>query len=80
MTDRLRRRWWNHLRALAGGYFWLPCPECAEYFGGHELRLSDGPRVIRFGQPNRLLCPPCAKRQAAADFAEILRLTGGGGS
>lgn len=24
------------LRAYTGGYFWLPCPKCGEYFGGHE--------------------------------------------
>lgn len=23
-------------RATLGGYFWLPCPICGEYFGGFE--------------------------------------------
>lgn len=29
-------RWWHHLRAHLGGYFWLPCPACGRFFGGHE--------------------------------------------
>lgn len=23
------------------GYFWLPCPICGEYFGGHEWSCED---------------------------------------
>jgi hypothetical protein len=26
----------HRLYAAAGGWFWLPCPACAEHFGGHE--------------------------------------------
>lgn len=45
--SRTRRRMRRHrrarqLRAWVGGYFWLPCPMCGEYFGGNEgnSRLS----------------------------------------
>jgi hypothetical protein len=31
-----RWRWLNKLYASIFGYFWLPCPICGEYFGGHE--------------------------------------------
>jgi hypothetical protein len=34
---RLKKpRWIQHLYADLFGYFWLPCPLCGEYFGGHE--------------------------------------------
>lgn len=26
----------NKFYAWAFGYFWLPCPICGKYFGGHE--------------------------------------------
>ena len=26
----------EHLKAIVGGYFWLPCPNCGSMFGGHE--------------------------------------------
>lgn len=29
-------RWCHRLYARFFGYFWLPCPICKEYFGGHE--------------------------------------------
>ncbi len=28
----------EHLYANLNGYFWLPCPRCGRYFGGHEWR------------------------------------------
>lgn len=27
----------HRLYATTSGYFWLPCPRCAEPFGGHEI-------------------------------------------
>ena len=29
-------RFFNKIYAIIFGYFWLPCPICGEYFGGHE--------------------------------------------
>jgi hypothetical protein len=29
-------RWWHHLRAEFGGYFWSPCRVCGRMWGGHE--------------------------------------------
>lgn len=29
-------RWLNKWYANWFGYFWLPCPLCGEFFGGHE--------------------------------------------
>jgi len=40
-----RWRWINKVYARLFSYFWLPCPVCKEYFGGHEYGGS-----IREGQ------------------------------
>jgi len=32
----MRHRRWARLRAAFGGYFWKPCPNCQQMFGGHE--------------------------------------------
>jgi len=29
-------KWWRQARALVGGYFWLRCRGCGEWFGGYE--------------------------------------------
>lgn len=33
---RNRRVWVERIKALAGSYFWLPCPICGEFRGGQE--------------------------------------------
>jgi len=33
-------RYFNKLYANINGYFWLPCPVCGEYMGGHEWKLG----------------------------------------
>ena len=47
MTKEARRRWRlvNHLYAFTFGYFWLPCPLCGEYFGGHEWEAGAGESI-----------------------------------
>ena len=35
-----RPRWWAHLRADVGGYFWLPCDACGRYSGGQEWKQN----------------------------------------
>lgn len=36
MPKKLRFRKFNKFYAWLFGYFWLPCPLCGKYFGGHE--------------------------------------------
>ena len=36
MLGGINMRLLNKLYAFIFGYFWLPCPICSEYFGGHE--------------------------------------------
>lgn len=31
------KRFLNRIYARLHGYFWLPCPNCGRYFGGHEI-------------------------------------------
>ena len=33
-------RFLNRIYAALFGYFWLPCPICGEYFGGHEWKAD----------------------------------------
>lgn len=50
---RIRRR----LRALLGGYFWLPCPLCGTRFGGHEW--IGNVCLPETESSNRAICPAC---------------------
>lgn len=62
----------RHLRALAGRYFWLPCPLCGEYFGGNEwehdasMYLGDGS-----GCGVCAKCGPRARTLSEADAGAI---------
>ena len=48
--------------AQANGYYWLPCPTCGRYFGGHEITDS----VLDEHQPDdgwersHAVCPVCS--------------------
>lgn len=42
--------------ANAHGYFWMPCPRCGQYFGGHEW----GGEAVRFADLSGIgCCPRC---------------------
>lgn len=47
-------RWLHRLYAFVNGYFWLPCPSCGRYFGGHER----GGGTLG----NKGTCPLCPRR------------------
>jgi hypothetical protein len=49
----------HELYAAINGFFWLPCPQCGQHFGGHEQPQGS---VRIEGQPNasRSTCPDCA--------------------
>lgn len=55
-------RFLHRCYAFLMSYFWLPCPLCKEYFGGHEVThwrsISD---PSRWGIKNSV-CRACAKR------------------
>lgn len=48
-------RWFNHLYAILGAYFWLPCPICGEYFGGHEVSGV----LLDTSFSGKCICPNC---------------------
>ena len=56
-------RWTHRAYAYLAGYFWLPCPLCGAYFGGHEWRSVNGrPDSIPVGSgKNRGICPTCTR-------------------
>lgn len=62
MTKKLRNRRLNERYARFHGYFWLTCPSCGEFFGGHEWHDVAGHRSdIPTGEAGtgRGICPVC---------------------
>lgn len=49
-------RWIQHLYAVLNGYFWLPCPICGQYFGGHEWEHSAN---LMYGDRGHGVCGDC---------------------
>lgn len=43
-----RFRFPNRVWAWLCGYFWLPCPECGEMFGGHEIGYTKSGEIKPF--------------------------------
>ncbi len=59
-------RWMHQLYAWWAGYFWLPCPSCGRYFGGHEasplyggIPVPDRPGIFK------MVCRHCGPHLAA---------------
>lgn len=50
-------RFLNHVYAILNGYFWLPCPICNEYFGGHEYKCS----LMTSWHEGVGVCPSCCE-------------------
>lgn len=71
-------RSWHQWYAQTNHYFWIPCPLCGEYFGGHEWRDVDGlsssvpdPDDPRLGMG---ICPTCTRAGRGVDpFADLER-------
>lgn len=59
-------RWLHRSWALWAGYFWSPCPECGQMFGGHE-RQPQIPFTV-YGEGSLMLCPRCAPIVSAREF------------
>jgi hypothetical protein len=59
---RKKPRWLEHLKATIGGYFWLPCPICGEYFGGHE---KDSGSWYQGQGGGAVVCVNCSKEGEA---------------
>lgn len=54
-------------KAAAGGYFWLPCPNCGRMFGGHES--NDGEILWSETEPGRgrITCTDAECKQQVRD-------------
>jgi hypothetical protein len=58
-------------RAMAGGFFWVPCPICGEHFAGYEA-VTD-PVLYTTATEGKLIC---SKRECA-DRARFLNRASG---
>lgn len=65
------------LRALLGGYFWLPCPICKEPFAGYEWGKDGHPSIYRSGGGGIGHCP---KKSCHAEAARQNSVTFGVGT
>lgn len=45
----------NRAYAFVFGYFWLPCPLCGFYYGGHEWEMGSWV-VLRWYEPGHGVC------------------------
>ena len=63
-------RWMHHLYANLFGYFWLPCPICHEYFGGHEVANIETISVP-VGSRAYIVCPKekCISEAISMNFS-----------
>jgi predicted RNA-binding Zn-ribbon protein involved in translation (DUF1610 family) len=51
-------RFIQRVKAFAGSYFWLPCPICGEYYGGHEW---NGGSLMETEYQGKMVCPDCVE-------------------
>jgi hypothetical protein len=63
----MRFRLFNKLYADIFGYFWLPCPLCGQYFGGHEWTSRTA-----HTKDGKGICPDCDKKGLGTDIQFIL--------
>ena len=59
----MKYRLFNRIYSKLNGYFWLPCPLCGQFFGGHEW---DDDNTIYKGKSGIGICRDCGtsiKRQ-----------------
>lgn len=59
MKFRLLNKWYANFM----GYFWLPCPLCKQYFGGHEWKIGFGNSIKDESRLGMGICPDCAKKR-----------------
>ena len=57
----------NKMYAVFFGFFWLPCPICREFFGGHEVDITCEPlyRTNEYGYvfyPSKVVCKNCKEK------------------
>ena len=60
----MKHRLFNKFYAKLTGHFWLPCPLCAQYFGGHEWDIRSTSKsqsiIINYAMGLRKgICPDC---------------------
>lgn len=61
---KLFKWWWkwrrlSKLYARVLGYFWLPCPICKKYFGGHEWLPGNDLNDLNGSGRGQGVCPRC---------------------
>ena len=67
----MKRRLLNKIYAFIHGYFWLPCPICGQYFGGHEWQTDREASAVMLENDaigGIGICPDCTKKNIAKRY------------
>ena len=56
----IKNRLINQIYAWLVGFFWLPCPICGKYFGGHEIEQWGCASIPQKEGNNKCICGECA--------------------
>jgi len=67
-------RFLHQFYAWLMGYFWIPCPICREYFGGHELTNWKRLRTYQL-QTGHVICDACAAQPDMIIYDEAGEVT-----
>lgn len=70
------RRWFHWTYAHAFAYYWLPCPLCGEYYGGHESHYGGYIDVPAPGGGSYTVCDTCARTLLAQDRTALRQRVG----
>ena len=63
MKDKRRKiRWFQKIYAILFGYFWLPCPICGKYFGGHEWQDNNYTALQISQYEGNAVCINCTEK------------------
>jgi hypothetical protein len=69
----------GHHRKYAeiNGFFWLPCPLCGDFFGGHEWKDYNGKSSsIKISEGRgKGICPSCTKSGKGEDVGQLFTIT-----
>ena len=66
----MKYRLLNRIYAFIHGYFWLPCPICGQYFGGHEWKTDSPNAFVQLADDTggTGICPDCTLKNIASKY------------
>ncbi len=72
MTRLRRPRWVQRVWARVFGYFWAPCPECGQMYGGHETARGRVHVYVPEKDGSFVVCRRCGPVVSAREWQRFL--------